>query len=164
MRSFTDRKNRTWQIDIDVTAIKRVRGLTGVYLPELINDGGKPLNDLVQDIPKLVDVLYALCQDQVERAGIDDEEFGRGFSGDALEKATEAFVEEIIDFFPNKQARESLRKLMKKSKEVSLLLLTKAEKQIDQLDLDSLAEKWMSSSGGLPASSASTQAPSPSGN
>ena len=39
MRTFTDNAGRTWTIQVNVTAVKRVRGLVGIDLYKLVDDG-----------------------------------------------------------------------------------------------------------------------------
>ncbi|MGE3809127.1 MAG: hypothetical protein AB7K24_31065, partial [Gemmataceae bacterium] len=162
MHQFTDAKDRTWEIEIDVAVIKRVRDLTNVYLPSLADHGGEPLRDLLNDYPRFIDLLFAMCKDQAEKnlGSVDtDMEFGRGFSGDALEDASNAFVAALLDFFPDRRAREALKKVVAKSKQLSLKIVECVEQRLDSLDLDSLAQKLSESSGPAPASSGSTPVP-----
>lgn len=162
MHTFTDARGRAWDVVIDVSAIKRVKGLLGLNLYDLVDDGAKGLGELLGDPCKLVDVIYVLCREQCQAQGLSDEDFGRGFSGDSLEAAGEAFVEELLSFFPNRQARTSLRKLIGKGREAGRLMLEQTDADVDEIDPAALVAKWRDSSGAVPASSASTPAPSPS--
>ncbi|GIW56329.1 MAG: hypothetical protein KatS3mg082_2733 [Nitrospiraceae bacterium] len=167
MHQFTDAKGNTWHLTIDVATIKRVRSALGLYLPSLADNGGEPLRDLLNDYPRFIDVLFVLCQEQVEKKlpGPDaDLEFGRCFWGDALEDAANSFVAALLDFFPDRKVRETLKKVVNKSKQLSAKLLEQVEQQLDQLNLDELAKTLSGSSGSAPACSASTQVPSPSAN
>jgi hypothetical protein len=163
MHSFVDNEKRTWEISINVTAVKRIRGLLGVDLYSLIDDGFKSLSKLVSDPVTLADVLYCLCKDQAEKQSISDEEFGRALAGDAITLAADAFVEELIDFFPDARARASLRKAIEAGKAVRDKVLNHAEKIIDSINPETEAQKWINSSGTLPESSGATQDHSPSG-
>jgi hypothetical protein len=58
MRTFTDNAGRTWIVQVNVAAIKRVRGLLGVDLYKLLDDGFQALAKLVSDPVQLADVLY----------------------------------------------------------------------------------------------------------
>jgi hypothetical protein len=163
MHSFVDNSRRTWEVAINVAAVKRIRGLLGIDLYALVDDGFKSLSKLVSDPVTLADVLYCLCKDQAERQSITDEDFGRSLAGDVITQAADAFVEELIDFFPDARARGSLRKAIEAGKAVREKVLNHAEKILDSIDPETEAKKWINSSGTWPASSASTQDHLPSG-
>ena len=157
MHSFTDSAGRAWNIEINVAAVKRVRAMLEVDLYRLLEDGVQGLEKLLGNVVLLVDVIYVLCRDQAIAVGVSDEQFGAAFSGDSLDAAATAFVEELIDFFPNRQAKSSLRKLIGKGRQMGVILVEKMDQQMDALDLESEAEKLIGSFGGLPAKSAATQ-------
>ena len=164
MHTFTDNAGRTWTITINVAAIKRVRGLLGIDLYKLVDDGFKPLADLIGDPVQLADVLFVLCKDEADARQVTDEDFGRALYGDAITLAAEAFVEELVDFFPDARVRASLRKLVTAGKRVRDRLVDHAETLVDQIDPDREANRLIALSGSSPVSSASTQGPSLSAN
>jgi hypothetical protein len=161
MHVFEDANGKGWTVAINVAACKRVRGELGVDLPALVGGG---MGELLQDPVKFVDVMYVLCRPQADDAGISDEQFGARFGGDTLERAAEAFVEELIDFFPAPR-RGPLRAMMAKSKAIDENVTRRLTERIDALDPER-PETWGrppgNSSGGTPGPSASTPAPSPS--
>lgn len=118
MRSFCDRRDRTWQLEINVSAIKRVKGLVNVDLLAVFEDKMQLAYRLLNDPILLVDTIYALCEPQAKAAGITDIEFGEGFCGDSLQAATESLFEELADFFRSPQQRETLRAILAKGKEL----------------------------------------------
>jgi len=160
MKSFKDSEGREWLIHVNVSAVKRVRDLTKVDLPGLIGEG---LGKLLEDPVEFVNVLYVLVKPQADSRNppVTDEEFGAALGGDTLERAADAFVEELIDFFPAPR-RQPLRELMKKARQVSDLMLTRASERIAALDPEELAGPSGGSSGDTPGPSASTPDPSPS--
>jgi len=164
MRTFTDNAGRLWTIVINVAMVKRVRGLVSLDLFKLLDDGAKPLGELLSDPVRLADVLYCLCRDEAEKKQLTDEDFGQALAGDAIALAGEAFVEELIDFFPDAKGRESLRRLVAASKKLTAKLLEHAQIKIDQINLDAEASKLIASFTNSPASSASIPIPSPSAN
>jgi hypothetical protein len=164
MRTFNDNAGRTWTIAINVAAIKRVRGLLNVDLYKLVDDGFKPLGELVADPVRLADVLYCLCKDEADARHVSDEDFGRALYGDAITLAADAFVEELIDFFPDARTRASLTKVLAAGRKVRDRLLAHAETVIGQLDPEAEAQKLIASFGSSPVSSGSTPAHSPSAN
>ena len=105
MNSFTDNTGRTWTLVVNVATIKRVRALCGVDLNSIVEvEDGKPSAKLLErlsgDPVLLVDVLYAVCRPECEQKGVSDEDFGAAMAGDAVEQATDALLDEIVDFFP----------------------------------------------------------------
>lgn len=161
MRTFTDNAGRTWTVQVNVAAIKRVRGLLGVDLYKLVDDGFQALAKLVSDPVQLADVLYCLVKDETDAKQITDEDFGRGLAGDAITMAADAFVEELIDFFPDARARAGLRKVIDAGKKVRDRLLTHAETLVERVDPEVEANKLIASFGNSPESSASIPVPSP---
>lgn len=162
MKSFKDTQDREWVIEINVAAIKRVRGLLSIDLYKAADDGLQGLADIVGDPVQLVDVLFVLCRDQATERGVSDEDFGRAMGGDVLLNASEAFVEELVDFFPEPRARAALRKVIDTGRHLRDRLIDRAEAQINAIDLDSEAETLVASLTGSRESSASTPTPGPS--
>jgi hypothetical protein len=164
MHTFTDNAGRTWTVTINVAAVKRVRGLVGIDLYKLVDEGFKPLAALIADPVQLADVLYCLCKEEADTKQITDEDFGRALAGDAITLAADAFVEELIDFFPDARARAGLKKVVAAGRKVRDKLLDHAELLIEKIDPDHEANGLIASFGSSRASSAPTPAPSPSAN
>jgi hypothetical protein len=169
MKRFIDAAGRHWAVDINVTQIKRVRDLLKVDLFKLIDDGLRPLAELLSDPVGLVDVVYVLIQDQAKAQGVSDEDFGRAMAGDAIQAAAEAFTEELFDFFPETKDRLLLRKVLGKTREIAEVLAQENHQAIDTLIPAEEARRIISvrravtgrngSSGAAPASSGLTQGP-----
>ena len=121
MKSFTDNLGRTWTLVVNVAAIKRVRALCGVDLNAIVeidknnNPTAELLERLSTDPVLLVDVLYAVCRPECEQKGVSDEDFGAAMAGDAIEQATSALLDEVIDFFPEAK-RLAFRKILSASR------------------------------------------------
>ena len=111
MKSFTDNTGRTWTLAVTVGTIKRVRALCDVDLANIItiDSGATPKVDLLErlgsDPVLLEDVLFAAVKPEADAKGVTDEEVGRAMSGDAIEMATTALLDEVIDFFPETKRR-----------------------------------------------------------
>lgn len=110
MARFTDTRKRTWQVDLSIADVRRIRDATDVDLLAVFEDGSI-LERLATDPITLVDVLFVACSVQAEKEGISDEDFGRGLAGDAIDDATRALLEAIVDFFPNAR-RAILRQIV----------------------------------------------------
>lgn len=171
MHAFQDNKGRTWTFEIHVAAVKRVKALLGIDLFELIEDGFQEFGKLVANPVRLVDVVYVLCKEEADKIQVTDEDFGRSMAGDAIEAAANAFIEEYADFFPDPRVRAGIRRVIQSSRKLSAAMLTlgeemldKSDKEIDELNLESVLAKLRSSSGSLPESLASILDPSRSDN
>jgi len=108
MKTFKDNKGREWKVVIDTTALGRVRDLAGFQLAGIDKASGFKVSELNDDLVKLVDVLCALCRPQAEQEKISDEEFAAGITGDVLEDAYCAMIEELASFFPGARRRAIL--------------------------------------------------------
>lgn len=138
MHTFRDTTGRIWSVRIDVTAIKRVRGLTSIDLLTAATVDG--LGSILSDPVKVCDILYALCRDEATARGVSDEDFGRALFGDEIETAMDALAEELIDFFPS-SSRGLLRKWLAAVKKVQARLAVRADKEMEQLDPEAIADE-----------------------
>ena len=112
MKPFTDSQGRTWNVTVNVGAIKRVRDVLGVDLLDVAN--GDLLSRLADDPCLLVDVLFVLSKPEADAKGITDEDFGRGMVGGVLDEASAALMKELLDFFPSAQRARALGKMARK--------------------------------------------------
>ncbi|MCS6852479.1 MAG: hypothetical protein NZ700_15055, partial [Gemmataceae bacterium] len=109
-------------------------------------------------------VLYVLCQGEANVRQVSDEDLGRVIFGDAIHRATEAFLQELIDFFPDPRGRQALTTILTEARKVRQRIIERAEAVLANFDADREANKLMHSFGIVPASSASTPDLSPSPN
>ena len=133
MKTFTDNTGRTWSIAINVGAVKRVRASLDVNLLDAVE--GKLIERLVSDPILLCDVIFILCQQEAETRGITDEQFGQAMAGDAIDAATSALLEELVDFFPTGK-RQVLTKALAKLKAFEAKAIELANKRLDDPGLE----------------------------
>ena len=133
MKTFKDNADRTWTVTVNVDAIKRVRSLLDVDLMEAVE--GRLLERLVGDPVLLCDVIYCVCKEDADARQISDEDFGRAMGGDAIELATAALLEELVDFFPQAK-RELLRKALGKLETLQATAIDVVSKRLDSPELD----------------------------
>jgi len=138
MHTFKDNQGRQWTVEITVAALKRVKALTGVDLAGILEGG--VLERLAIDPVLLGDVLYAICKPQADAGNVSDEDFGSALAGDAIEKATDALLEGLVDFFPSAR-REILKILLKKVREGEQGVLERARKVVEELDVQKTLEQ-----------------------
>tara|TARA_B100001123_G_scaffold246343_2_gene275293 strand:- start:266 stop:748 length:483 start_codon:yes stop_codon:yes gene_type:complete len=160
VKTFKDNADRTWTVTVNVDAIKRVRSLLDIDLMQAVE--GKLIERLIGDPVLLCDIIYCVCKEDADAKGITDEEFGRAMAGDAIELATTAMLEELVDFFPQGK-RQLLTKALAKLETLQETMLTVVSERLDspELDAELLAElrKLGDSSGDSPASSDSIPVP-----
>lgn len=149
MRAFRDTAGRQWSVDITVETIKRVKGLVGVNLLDVV--GGELAERLATDPVLLCDVLYAVCKPDADRLGISDEEFGRGLAGDAIDEATDALLEALVDFFP-KLRRKLLRTALGRLQHLHQRAVELAEKRLMDPALERRLEAMLGESCAAPTS------------
>ena len=136
MKSFTDNKGRTWTLEVTVATVKRVRALCKVDLYSIVelDKNNKPSAELLERLSSdpvlLVDVLFAVCKPQADKLGITDEDFGEAMAGDAIEHATNALLEEIIDFFPEAK-RVVMQRILSASRRFSDAARKKLEAELN---------------------------------
>ena len=169
MKSFTDINGQTWTLVVNVATVKRVRALCGVDINGIVEMGedGKPdiglLKRLESDPVLLVDVLYAVCKPECDAKGMTDEQFGAAMAGDAVEGATAALLDEIVDFFPAAK-RMAFQKILKATRRFAEVAKTRLEQTLGAPQFEdrlvSELERLTGLSGDAPQSSESTPTPS----
>jgi hypothetical protein len=137
MRVFKDNAGRSWSISVNIASAKRVRDVLKFDLLDLA--GGNIFDRLGDDPILAANVLWVLVMPDAAKLGVTDEQFGEALGGDAFDAATDALVEEVFDFFPQRK-----RKVLGNLKEKFTLFQTRqlelAEKQVATLD-DQAIEK-----------------------
>ena len=92
---------------------------------------------------------------EADKLGVSDEDFGRAMAGDAILGATDALLDEIVDFFPNPK-RAILQRLVAAARRAETAAKAALDKALstDELDraVDSLLAVSTGSSTNSPAS------------
>lgn len=149
MPKFTDKTGRTWNVELDVYTVGRLRSDCGVDLKK----GGtaEALGDLIFGDPeKTGQVLWTICEEQAGKISVSPEQFAKAMNGPAIQAATDALMEAIIDFFHRSQQAAAI-----KSKLPSLLgkvdqAATKAIEETTDRMLSSAVTDWPASSASIP--------------
>ncbi len=158
MRTFKDNAGRTWSVTLNVLQMKRIRAHLGIDLVNVItlDAGGKVKVDLVDRIANdpclLVDILWVCVEDEAKAAGVTDEEFGRALAGDAIDEATKALLDELVDFFPGAK-RLFLKKAVELARKYTGDMTAALEKALSDPELERRIEESMRSSASSPESS-----------
>ena len=167
MKTFSDRRGRTWEVELNVAQMKRVRSTLGVDLVNVIavnSDGTLKttlIDDIVNDPCLLVDILWVVCEKQAKAAGITDEDFGSALAGDAIEDATRAFLDELVDFFPGAR-RLFLKKAVDLARKFAGKMAETLKEALESPELEAMVLKAESQpAAASQESAASTPTPSP---
>lgn len=190
MKTFKDTEDREWTIEVNVTSLRRVRDLTTCDILGT-DDGDDIFMRLAQDPFLLCDVLYALCKPQADartvvveipqsddETNVDctpqtterpftDEDFGRAMAGDAIANATDAFLEEFVNFCPSARKRKLLATMREKQAVFEEMALARATEMLGspemerklKAEFDAVAETLGATSTSSPESSGSTLGP-----
>ena len=158
MRNFKDNRGRSWQIALNVYEMKRVRAILGVDLVNVIALGkdGKVQVDLIDRIANdpclLVDILWVLVEAEAKEQGVSDVDFGSSLAGAAIEEATKAFLDELVDFFPGAR-RLFLKKAVEVSRQFGEEMTAVLERTLADPEFEKRLRESMNSSVSSPASS-----------
>lgn len=159
MKQFKDNAGRTWTVDINVATLKRVRGLAGVDLMQVIE--GTLIEKFIRDPVLLCDVVYAICKPEADTAKVSDEEFGKAMAGDAIEAATGAVLEELVAFCPSPRDRANLGRVLQATTKVMERARDLVERKLDSGELDRLADRLLATAGGSSGSALESSASTP---
>ena len=158
MKVFKDSNGQDWQIILNVLQMKRVRAALGIDLVNVITldkDGAVKV-DLIDRIANdpclLVDILWVIVEGQARAIGVTDEQFGSALVGDAIERATAAFLDELVDFFPGAR-RLFLKKAVDLARKYAGEWTTVLAKALESPELEKKIAESMSSSPSSPGSS-----------
>jgi hypothetical protein len=135
MRSFKDSQGREWRIEINISAIKKLRDVFKVDLLKVTSS--KETLAFITDPIQVIDMIYILCEQQCKEAGVSEEDFGRAMAGDVLDNAAAAFLEELVAFFPNAQ-RRPLSQALGKIDEMQQAASRLATERMQALNIDEM--------------------------
>lgn len=113
--------NTDWFLHIDFLAVKRVRAMVKRangegfdLLQTVVFEETEIKCDLLQELASdpllLLEVIYAILKPQADEKGIPEQEFFSQWTSDDIELASDLFIRELIDFFPEAKSR-LLRKI-----------------------------------------------------
>ena len=158
MHIFKDNRGQEWQIVLNVYEMKRIRAALGIDLVNVIaldKDGAVKV-DLIDRVANdpclLVDILWVLVEGQAKEIGVSDVEFGSALAGEAIENATKAFLDELVDFFPGAK-RLFLKKAVDLSRKCTGEWTQVLEQALNDPELEKRVKASLNSSTSSPESS-----------
>ena len=139
MGKFADKENRSWEPEVNVVTIGRVRDSLGINLLELLLPENT-LADRLTDLCLLVDILYLLCRDQAAAAGVNDLAFGRAMTSDGIEDGWAAVLEGVVLFSP-RGLRPAHQKVLKKAKQYQAAAAEKIKTLMAGPEFDAMVDR-----------------------
>ncbi|GEM_PF-2209071 len=155
---FKDKEGREWDLELNVSGVRRVRDECQVNLYEALD--GQLVLKLSTDPVLMADVLWAIVEPQAE--GVTADQFGEALLGEWFDGAIKAFIEGLQGFFAHPGQRKALAKMIDKTNQaldhVYSVAVTRAE-QVDAIGIvdEAVAEqdrRTRSDSSGEPPASA----------
>lgn len=156
MKTFTDKKGRVWDLELDILTCRRVDAsdFKEYYKPDfsIFSLAGDPLKNLVLKSPFTFAVIWAIIQPQAKEMfkktndhllfpfdpdanpAEAETEFVSGINATAKTEANAAFLEALGDFFPElKTALSSLSRQMRNLSEKIEEKAKEVEPMLDQM-------------------------------
>lgn len=145
MHSFTDSEGRRWTFVVNVLAVRRVKQQTGIDLLALLDPEQAAFQKITEDPLAMIDVILAVLDDDLQRAGISDEDFLRALDNEQIMlDATRACVEAVINFSPKPKAatmRRAFGKVWDAMDNQTATQMDQARKIVESPEFDEMIEK-----------------------
>jgi len=138
MAKFTDSAGRSWEPEVNVVTIGRVRDGLKINLLELLLPNST-LAEKLNDPCLLVDVLYLLCKDDADARGLSDIEFGKAQTMDGIEDAWSAVLEGLVLFSP-RGLRPAHQKVLEKARKYQAVATEQVKLLAEHPEFDAMLE------------------------
>lgn len=152
MHTFKDKTGHDWTLEIDYDMAVKLNDATGFDIQTAFDK--ESIASTFSDIFKVGGILWTTLSAQAGDLGITQEQFAKRINGDALEDATIALMEEIIDFFPRAR-RSALRASVTKTREIENLVAERAVKMLESGSLNAEIENALTGKSSAVSSPAS---------
>jgi len=139
---FKDSAGRSYNIKINIGAIRRVRDLLDLDLSSpwtAYNDSKTLLEALSSDFILQVDVCYAILKPQADSYELTDEEFGESVDGKVFSQMMGMFWESYQSFFQS-TGRIDLAKSAQKMSQVAIKAVQEIAQRVEAVDVDKVIQ------------------------
>lgn len=143
MATWKDKNGKEWNCEITVKVLKQIKQRLNVDFMDITN----AVKKLMTDVYFLCDSLYIVHEEECQRNGLSDEDFGALLVGETIDNATKALIDSLICFFPTQQ-REMLEKITKKREAVTAEIYRQMGTEIDNLPMEKVIELIRKNFGG----------------
>lgn len=138
MKSFTDKTGESWDLDLNIGAAMRLKSRLDIDIENAVtfDKSNNPedvslLERIAEDSILLFNIIFILCEKQVQDRKLTQEQFAERFTGDTIEQATDALLDEIVNF-----SRPAKRKVLQRLRQISKEYAKRANMQLDQVLAD----------------------------
>ena len=135
MEAFKDSIGETWDLELNIGVVMRLRSRLDFDLENILNiqsdlsiTDKTPLEKIATDAIYLFNVIYVICEKQCQARNLSQEDFAERFSSDTIITATDALIREIINF-----SRPQKRKVLEKLLRINSDLSEKMGAKLDQI-------------------------------
>ena len=135
MKSFTDRNGESWDLDLNIGAAMRLKSRLDIDIENAVTfdksnnpDNVSLLEKIAEDSILLFNIIFVLCEKQIQDRHLTQEQFAERFTGDTIEQATDALLDELVNF-----SRPAKRKVLLRLRQISKDYAGRAIKQLDQV-------------------------------
>lgn len=142
MRTFVDNSGRTWTISVNVGSVKRMRDLAKVDL--MGETLAVCIGKLSDDPLVLTEALWSILLPQAEKLGISQEEFAEAIGGEVIANATDALMDEIVDFFPGPK-RKIMRRILDRTRDAEKQMMDRMEQMVDSPEVQKKIDETIES-------------------
>ena len=149
MARFKDANGLEWDLTLSTGMLGKLR--TDAQFSLSKQGGAEQLGKLLSDPEAFGKVLWVLVEKQAIARNIEPEAFAFSLDGDALEAATTAIIEAVIDFFQRAGSRQTAKAQLP-------ALMAKADNEMNQAIQAAATEALKTSVGNSAELSASTPA------
>lgn len=133
MHQFKDSQGEKWEIVLDTTKVRSLREALGIDLFAI--DENSALEALMNDDVVLVDCVSWICTSQIEQRQLSVEEFCGRLTGDALDDACDALIDELV-FICRRRKREVIAAAWDKAKTFQGVAAERAIQAIQSTELE----------------------------
>ena len=138
MRTFQDTAGKTWTLSLNIVTAKKIRDALAVDFFD--DDIGETVGKIASNPILLADVLWVCVEEQANKEGVSDEDFGRALGGDVISHATDSFLDELVDFYPEKK-RQLLSTMLQKLRTTEAAYIEKAMSMMTSEVMDNVIQQ-----------------------
>jgi hypothetical protein len=106
---FTDSKGDVWDVALSVGMLERLQADADFALDALIESPDAMSAKLFKSPRVFAQALWVLCEEQAAARGLDGRGFGMRLDRETLDRATEAFFEAAVLFYPRSSAGKAIK-------------------------------------------------------
>lgn len=153
MAKFKTKDGKEWQVEITVGHLKDLKADCGIDMRDALKADGGTVAEAVGDPDKFGQLIWLLCGEQAEKAGLTPEQFVHLFNGEVHRSSVAAIWQATFDFFQGPKAAEKAVSAFRAGTERADELMGEAWDKAKESLISNL------SAGKLPVSSPSTPDP-----